>query len=118
MHEIGIAELYELFILIQELTEAVPIVVDSTDLLKNPDNVLQALCTKLGVSYSEQMLTWQSGMRETDPIWAKTWYTTLFNSSGFIPYSKQDFTLAEHLKPIVEECLPFYEKLYQYRLIV
>jgi len=116
--EIGLAELYHLFMLIQALTEDVPIVVDSTDLLKNPDKVLQALCTKLGVSYSDQMLTWQSGMRETDPIWAKTWYTTLFNSSGFIPFSKQDITLPEHLKPIVEECLPFYDKLYQYRMLV
>jgi hypothetical protein len=118
LHEIGLAELYDLFIIIQELTGTVPIVVDSTDLVKNPDNVLQALCTQLGLSYSDKMLTWQSGMRETDPIWAKTWYTTLFNSSGFIPYSQKEYALPEHLKQIVEECLPFYEKLYQYRLIV
>lgn len=118
LHEIGMAELYNLFILIQEFTEKVPIVVDSTDLVKNPHKILPALCTQLGINYSDKMLTWQSGMRGTDPVWAKTWYTTLFNSSGFIPFSKQEITLPEHLKSIFEECLPFYEKLYQSRMIV
>ena len=118
MHEIGIEDLYNLFIFIQERTQKVPVVVDSTDVIKNPPKVLQALCTQLGVCYSDKMLTWESGIRTTDPVWAKTWYRTIINSSGFLPFTQQEITLPEHLKPIFEECLPFYEKLYQYRIIV
>lgn len=118
LHEIGMEDLYNLFILIQERTEKVPVVVDSTDVIKNPPKVLQALCTQLGVGYSDKMLTWQPGMRKTDPVWAKTWYRTIINSSGFLPFTQQEITLPEHLKPVFEECLPFYEKLYQYRMIV
>ncbi|MEM7538153.1 MAG: hypothetical protein AAF639_38650 [Chloroflexota bacterium] len=118
LHEIGMEDLYNLFILIQGLTGEVPIVVDSTDLVKNPTKILNALCMKLGVRYSDNMLTWRSGIRETDPVWAKTWYTTLLNSSGFIPFNQQEIILPDHLKTVVEECLPFYERLYQYRLIV
>ncbi len=117
-HEIGIEDLYNLFILIQEFTKKTPVVIDSTDLIKKPRKVLQALCIKLDVSYSDRMLNWQSGIRETDPVWAKTWYTTLLNSSGFIPFTKQKITLPDYLNPVFEECLPFYEKLYQYRMIV
>ena len=116
LHEIGMEDLYNLFFLIKDKTEKVPLVVDSTDLIKNPNKVLQILCTKLGLYYSEKMLTWQAGMRETDPLWAKSWYTTIINSSGFIAFTQQEITLPEHLKLIFEECLPFYEELYQYRI--
>jgi lysophospholipase L1-like esterase len=118
LHEIGMEDLYNLFIFIQKLTEEIPVVIDSTDLVKNPHKVLPALCNKLGVNYSNKMLTWQPGMRVTDPVWAKTWYTTLLNSSGFIPVTKPENALPDHLKLVFEECLPFYEQLYQYRLIV
>ena len=118
LHEIGMKDLYNLFILIWERTEKKPLVVDSTDVIKNPPKVLQALCTQLDVCYSDKMLTWQPGMRETDPVWAKTWYRTIITSSRFLPFTQQEITLPEHLKLVFEECLPFYEKLYQYRMII
>lgn len=118
LHEIGLKDLYDLFMLIQERTKKMPLVVDSTDLIKKPRQVLQALCSQMGVGYSDKMLGWHAGLRETDPVWAKTWYTTIINSSGFIPYTQQKITLPEHLRSVFEECLPFYEKLYQYRMIV
>ncbi|NES68565.1 MAG: hypothetical protein F6K24_26710 [Okeania sp. SIO2D1] len=118
LHDIAMEDLYNLFIFIQERTEKVPLVVDSTDIIKNPSKVLQELCNQLGVCYSDKMLTWQSGMRKTDPVWAKTWYRTIINSSGFLPFTQQEITFPEHLEPLFEECLPFYEKLYQYRIIV
>ncbi|NET55869.1 MAG: hypothetical protein F6K47_06775 [Symploca sp. SIO2E6] len=118
LHEIGIEDMYNLFVFIQERTAKMPIVVDSTDLIKNPRQVLQQLCTQLSVDFSDKMLTWQSGIRETDPLWAKTWYKTLANSTGFIPFVHQEITVPEHLKPVIEECLPFYENLYHYRIMV
>ncbi|NEP51427.1 MAG: hypothetical protein F6K65_22545 [Moorea sp. SIO3C2] len=118
LHEIGMEDMYNLFIFIQERTNKVPLVVDSNDLIRNPQKVLQALCNKLGLCYSDQMLTWKPGLRETDPVWAKTWYKTVINSSGFIPFTEQEITLPDHLKLVFEECLPFYDKLYQYRMTV
>ena len=118
LHEIGMKDLYDLFTLIWEQTGKVPLVVDSTDLIKKPREILQALCVRLGICYSDKMLTWEPGVRETDPVWAKTWYTTLVNSSGFIAFTQRETTLPEHLKQVYEECMPFYEKLCQYRMVV
>ncbi|MDJ1174456.1 hypothetical protein [Roseofilum capinflatum] len=118
LEEIGLEDLYNLFRRLQKWTGKDPLVVDSTDLIKNPRKVLQALCTHLGRDYSDRMLTWESGIRETDPLWAKSWYTTIVNSSGFIPFTQQEITLPKYLSSITEKCLPFYDKLYEYRIVL
>ncbi|NEP84737.1 MAG: hypothetical protein F6K17_03070 [Okeania sp. SIO3C4] len=39
----------------------------------------------------------------------------VMNSSGFISYQEKPTNLPDEFKPLVEECRPFYEDMYQYR---
>ena len=53
---------------------AATVVVDARDVLKNPREVLTALCAFLYVPFDEAMLSWPPGRRATDGVWAKHWY--------------------------------------------
>ncbi|NER52948.1 MAG: hypothetical protein F6J92_41190, partial [Symploca sp. SIO1A3] len=56
---IGWEEHYRLFKEIEDLTKEKPFVIDSGDLIKNPQDYLKALCCQLGVSFSDKMLYWE-----------------------------------------------------------
>lgn len=64
--EVGIAELKELFDFIRiehsrnavEGDEKVPMVIDSDELLKDPETVMKAWCGEVGIKYDDQMLHW------------------------------------------------------------
>ena len=88
-----------------------PAVIDSRELLLDPAGVLQQLCRHLDIEYTENMLSWRAGPRDEDGVWAPFWYHAVHKSTGFAPYShKSDFP--KHLAPLLEECAPWYEKLY------
>ena len=57
--------------------------IDARDVLENPRRVLGLLCDAVGVEFSEAMLSWPPGLRETDGIWAKHWYGEVETSTGF-----------------------------------
>ncbi len=116
MSEVGLEDLYRLFLQVQELTGKTPIVLDSADLLKNPREVLQKLSQLLGFAFSESMLSWSPGLRKTDPAWARTWYRTLEHSTTFLPYRDKNMTLPAHLEILHAACLPFYNALYAQRI--
>ncbi len=88
-----------------------PVVIESRQLLLNPENVLRQVCGKLGVPFTESMLSWQAGPRPEDGVWAPHWYHAVHKSTGFAPYrAKSDFPPS--LKSLLDDCLPWYEKLY------
>ena len=92
-----------------------PAVVDSRELLLDPPGVLAALCRHLDIPFCESMLAWRAGPRPEDGIWAPHWYHAVHRSTGFSPYvHKADFP--EHLRPLLAECAPWYEKLYAHAI--
>ncbi len=88
-----------------------PVVLDATQLLISPRRVLTELCERVGVHFEEGMLSWPSGPRPEDGVWAKYWYTSVHQSSGFRPYVPRAEALPSHLEPLWRECLPYYEEL-------
>jgi hypothetical protein len=48
-----------------------PIVVDSRELLMNPENILKQLCNYLNLEFTHSMLSWPAEPRKEDGIWAK-----------------------------------------------
>ena len=38
--------------------------------LMNPKSQLQGLCEKIGIEFTVDMLSWPSGKRDTDGVWA------------------------------------------------
>ncbi len=92
-----------------------PIILDSRELLLDPDGVLQALCSHLGLAFTEKMLRWEAGAREEDGIWARHWYHAVHKSTGFSEYvTKTRFPM--ELKSLLDECNPWYEKLLAHAL--
>lgn len=110
----GLKKQWELFVQLRQ-SGATPVVVDSRELLLNPDRVLRQLCHAIGISYSTSMLEWPAGPREEDGVWATHWYHAVHTSRGFDPYrEKTDFPV--HLQSLLDECVPWYQKLKQHAL--
>lgn len=123
-HDVGMQYLYNMFKEVEAIAGKPPLVVDSTDLIKNPATGLKALCDQLEIAFSEKMLTWESGLKGSGLLYtgsllpyANIWYSDVNNSQGFHPYQEKEVEFPDELVPLLEECLPLYEELYQYRLV-
>ena len=88
-----------------------PLVLESAATLRNPRGVLEKLCLRLGLDFDEAMLSWPEGPRKEDGVWARYWYRSVHRSTGFQPYRPKTDPFPEPLKPLLEECLPYYEVL-------
>jgi hypothetical protein len=92
-------------------------VIDSADVLAAPEAALRALCAALGVPFSPSMLTWPAGPRPSDGVWAPHWYNSVWRSTGFAPRPPgPPPPLDPALEPLLEECLPYYERLSENKL--
>ncbi|HSL31092.1 MAG TPA: hypothetical protein VK900_17965 [Anaerolineales bacterium] len=88
-----------------------PPVLDSKQILLNPKKVLGKLCERIGIPFQEAMLSWKAGARPEDGSWAKYWYKSVHQSTGFGKYIQKFEPFPEALKPLLEECKPYYEQL-------
>ena len=92
-------------------------VIDSADILRDPRAALEALCDALGIDFTEAMLSWPAGPRDTDGVWAPYWYDSVWQSTGFGPYRRPaDDELPPGLANLAAQCQPFYEQLAAHRL--
>ena len=110
----GLRRQWELY---SELLDAgrSPVIIDSRELLLNPESILRSLCNHLRLDFDQNMLSWEAGPRDEDGVWAPHWYHAVHQSTGFAPYrAKSEFPST--LKPLLDECRPWYDKLYQHAL--
>jgi hypothetical protein len=49
-------------------------------------------------------------------VWAKHWYHNVHSSTGFAPYTPRTGPFPERLRPLLEECVPLYERLRNYAI--
>jgi hypothetical protein len=87
-------------------------VIDSRDLLADPERTLTALCAALDVPFDKHMLAWPAGPRDSDGVWAPHWYASVVASTGFAPYQPPAEPLPARLEPLAEQCQPYFEVLY------
>lgn len=116
MHLLGLEEQYELFEYVTKINGRAPPVVDSKDILLDPREKLRLLCEKIGVVFSEEMLSWSKGVRDTDGIWAKYWYDNVVNSTGFNTYTEKNEVIRDEYLQLYEDCLKIYEKLSKHKI--
>lgn len=116
LDEIGYRQQVELFELERVRTGKIPPVLDSRDVLENPKKMLSLFCERVGVAFTDRMLSWPAGRRETDGVWAKYWYDQVEKSTGFLPYEEKSGELPEALKPLWKEATDYYELLRANRL--
>ena len=92
-----------------------PVVVDSKELLLDPPVVLEKLCRHVGLDFDAAMLSWPPGPRPEDGVWAPHWYHAVHQSTGFAQYRPKG-EISDHLRPLLDECRPWYDKLYSHAL--
>lgn len=114
----GLPQQVEIFRLVRDQTGCIPPVIDAADVLADPRVVLNRLCSNLDIEFTDAMLTWPPGRRESDGVWAKHWYAEVEQSTGFrSPPPREERLFPERLQPLLDECLPLYQELWESRLV-
>lgn len=107
------AEIYER---VADASGEAPVVIDAADFLQAPEGMLRRWCERLRLAFDPCMLAWPPGPRESDGVWGRHWYANVWRSTGFEPYRPRDEELPDVLRPVVDECRPYYERLHRHRL--
>ncbi len=92
------------------------IVLDSKELLDDPEFVLSALCEQISIPFEKSMLSWEQGPIPEDGIWAKHWYDKVHRSTGFNPYTPKNKPLSDRLEPLYEHCKAIYDRLFAHAI--
>lgn len=93
-----------------------PVVLDGREILRNPKAMLSQLCEHVNIPFEPAMLRWEAGERPEDGVWARYWYDSVHRSTGFMPYKVKTEPFPEKLRPLLNECQPYYEKLSSYAI--
>lgn len=112
----GLPQQVDLFVRMRGRTGRTPPVIDARDVLEDPPGVLARLCEAVGVPWTDRMLAWEPGRRETDGVWARHWYDAVERSTGFRPYRPKDATVPERLDDVLEASESAYATLHAHRL--
>ena len=85
------------------------IVIDSADLLNNPEAIMEQYCKKTGLPYNKKMLTWTPGIMEdwTELEYYKEFHWNAMYSSVFNALvkaqGKQESPITDSYPPEVEK---------------
>jgi hypothetical protein len=112
----GLPQQCEIFDRVAERLGRAPPVMLASDVLKDPRAQLEALCDAVAIPFLPSMLAWPAGPRDTDGAWAPHWYAAVEASTGFEPWRARRVELTAEQAGLVDECRPYYEKLYALRL--
>lgn len=111
LEDTGLPQQVEIFEDICRRCGRTPPVIDARDVLCDPRGMLTKLCAALEVDFSESMLSWPPGRRETDGVWAKYWYENVERSTGFEPWRPKKATLPAGGERILAACEQCYRML-------
>ena len=120
--EVGIVPLLSIYSQLESRRSAnPPVIVDSDELVKDPETVIGIMCSKLSIAYDTSMMSWKSGPHDCDGPWAKWWYSNVHKSVGWNrstkiesdmnPPKQQYRTFDPYLIGSLKASLPAYEFL-------
>ena len=111
LEDLGYVQQEEIFTMICEKTGTIPPVIDADDLCANPKVVLIKLCNKLGIDFSEKMLSWKPGPHSYDGIWGSYWYQSVNESSEFILPKVKLERLSSFQNNLIDRATPYFVRL-------
>ena len=109
------------FALFERWTEGgrdAPPILDTRDVLEDPEGMLRALCARVRVDWDPSMLSWRAGPRSTDGVWGPYWYANVWQSTGFAPWVPKSAEVPDALQGVLTECNAIYERLHARRMRV
>jgi hypothetical protein len=109
--DIGLPQQAMLFDELSERRSKAPIVIDADVFLQSPRTQLQRLCEALELPFSDRMLHWPAGPRESDGIWAPHWYEAVWRSTGFEQWAARSVHLEGEALSVAQACRPAFERL-------
>jgi len=113
LEDLGFPQQWSLF---QEVKDEGALVVDSSDIRSSPGTMLETMCTKLHIPFTERMLRWSSGGHAEDGVWAAHWYDAVHRSAGFDGAEGPLPDLPKEYLPLLEAALPVYLEFRDRRL--
>ncbi len=116
LRDIGVVEQTAIFDMVANHLGAPPPVVDTDDILVDPEGVLTALCAALGIGFDPAMLAWEKGPKPYDGVWAPHWYNAVWQSTGFAAPPVGQPRIDGELARLADAARPFYERMRPYRL--
>lgn len=117
IEQTGLPQQVMLFNYVRQQTGIIPPVLSAKDVLTNPRHALSALCAAIDVPFDEAMLSWATGKRDTDGIWATYWYASVEQSTEFMPYREDDTPIPDNLRDVLDKCEVLYQQMAQHRLL-
>lgn len=115
-NEVGIVNLLYIYANVTSKSDGSGVisVLDSDDLVLNPEKTLRDLCDDLHIPYSDEMLRWDVGPKACDGPWAPWWYSGVHKSSGWVTENGGVYrTLDSKLLPALRVSLGPYNFLKQ-----
>jgi sulfotransferase family protein len=120
INSIGLERLCELQDAVRDAGGDASVVIDSDDLVTQPEATMAAYCTAVGLPFIPRALTWEPGERSE---WRRSarWHVDVSASSGFVrrervyPHTVEN---SPDLARFAARHRPFYERLYAQRLDV
>jgi hypothetical protein len=110
MRDIGIKAQFDIYSYLRTHKKKVTLV-DAWELLKDPKMILEQMCISLKIPFTERMLNWDAGPIAEDGVWAKYWYLSVHQSTGFKQPEEKDIRLQGPLSKLYEEAKPYYDQL-------
>jgi hypothetical protein len=91
-------------------------VIDAADFLGDPEGYLRWLCDFIGVDFTDRMLRWPAGPRDSDGVWAPYWYDGVLASTGFEAYRPREIDLEGTARDVADASRPHYERMHANRV--
>lgn len=88
-----------------------PVVIDSSDIRRDPESMLRRLCAAIELPWDANMLSWPAGGHKDDGVWAPHWYDSAHASTGFAPVEGPLPELDTAAAQLAAAAMPHYERL-------
>lgn len=117
LDDIGVVQQRAIFEREADRLGKAPPVVRGADVTADPRGALGRLCEALEIEFSESMLNWPAGARDSDGVWAPAWYDSVWKSTGFSTPERTAYPpLPDDLRRIADAARPHYEAMLAHRL--
>lgn len=121
--EAGFPEQRALFDLLWALNGSPPPVIDSDDLLDQPDAVTEAFCEGVGLAYRPEALSWAPGGDPSEHSWwdGGSFHANLAQSTGLTRQKRTYTDISQspaRVQQVYRRMIPHYQRLYDHRLVV
>lgn len=110
IEELGYPQQYEIVKFLKKMNKSY-LIIDSSELLKNPEKLLLAWCKKINVKFDKSMLKWKLGNHINDGIWWRVWYNNVIKTTGFQEYEKKDISIETKYDSIYNESMKYFNYL-------